>query len=375
MRKKIRLALVGGTSQSLFLASALRARDEELSNEEWYNILLLYGRHSGEYKYVLEAFTKLCYPWDSVIWADDVLVQYLPTRRFFPIARDIIRARVGRKVDEIWVEELYKDPAKILLSTYTRADLCLYEDGVGSYANIPFCCGREWYASGNTSLLGYLRRQVSHYLGVSECMEMVGYCDRNLRRNSKAYYFLAENMPRPPYLSKVMSIRHVEKRFMINEIGRIRKKLGESCHVELLPNSVIVIGEAISVQKNCDYEAEVAFYVRIISDLCRAGLNVYWKDHPRHPSRFSDLQSALAVDKAVCFLDCAQWLPIEVLEYSVPPVGFVANCGTGLFTMKYILEMNTFTCYEYHKDILGIRLPESYEKMIEENRIPPVSSL
>ncbi|HOW96267.1 MAG TPA: polysialyltransferase family glycosyltransferase [Kiritimatiellia bacterium] len=344
-----RLVFAPGLGQLVNAAAALtqdRVRDRG-STEEHEDVLVFFanGRYTDLARAMQEA-ARCLWSWRAIEWAEDVLVSHFPTRRFAPIARDVLRERLGADPDEIWVSKLGLEATKLILYAFPGARVVLFEDGAEEFIPQEVLCGRARLKQLKPAgWPGGLRREWSHWGRTSECLGMEGLCVRDRARVVRMYSYLARQVELPAYLSGVPVV-HVESESLRGRLQALAplfdpaqcrqppKRPGESA-VLFLPQPFADIFLTA--------ENEYALYRAAVSEILDKGYSILWKEHPREITPLAPrLKQDLAGDR-LQILRVRQQIPVECLVAGWDLAAVVSVSSTSLLLLGGLYGYPAFT--------------------------------
>lgn len=305
-----RFVLVPGLCQLVNVTAALAQEGREAED-----VLVLYGTYPGSAPGVrLEEAARQLWNWRQIVWAHDVLVAHFPTRKFAPVAREVLRERLGNPPDEIWVSKPGYEATKLALFAFPETPVVVYEDGAEEFIPWPDLCGlRRLRNLKPTRWPGWARREVSHYMGVSECLGMEGVCARDRARIARVYSFLARYFGPPTALSD-RPLTLVEPDSVRSRLERLR-----ALYAAVLPAQSCAKNGAERVlflpQPFADLfltpADEYAMYGAAVRKILEAGYEICWKDHPKEITPLGPRLQKEFGSERVEVLDVSPLVPVE----------------------------------------------------------------
>ncbi len=340
-----RLIFCPGVCQVVNACAALATHHdaEQARNED---ILVLFGQNpESPYGAAIQQTAEIVWPWKRIVWSGDVLIWYFPTRRFAPIAREVLTARFGADVDEIWVSKLCMDTTKLILYAFPHARVVLYEDGAEEFIPQEITCGSSrWKQLGPRHWPGALWREAGHWNGRPECMEADGVCARDVHRVFRMYSFLADHLDRPAYLSGI-SVERVDKGKLLECYRDIARASGET------PRETIDAGSRPAIlflpqpfaTLFLTTEDEFALYRSAVAAIRDKGYAVLWKEHPLEATSLAQhLVDELGPD-SLYRLQVKQKIPVEALVAGWKLAGVASVSSTSLFYLHGLYGYPAYT--------------------------------
>lgn len=341
-----RLIFCPGICQIVNAAAALD-RDHGCDRAKQEDILVLFGRgRDSEYGRTLAQMAKIVWPWRDIVWAEDVVLSYFPTRRYAPVAREMLIRRLGRDVDEIWVSMLWMDSTKLMLYAFPDARVVLFEDGAVEYLAQEIACGRSrWKHLRPNRWPGALRREWSHWNARPECMEINEICMRDLRRVDMMYSFLDRYLGLPDYLAGVRVARVDEHnlraryeallKYEQQETGIPSPEYRDKPAVLFLPQPFAVLFLTT--------EDEYALYRSAVTLILDRGYAVLWKEHPQETTPLAPrLKEELGGDDLHA-LSARRHLPVECLASEWNLAGVISVSSTALLNLHALYDYPMYT--------------------------------
>lgn len=295
----------------------------------WEDVLVLFGRRrKSEYGRTMQRVAETVWSWQEICWADHIILGHFPLRRFAPIAGDLLRTQLDG-ADEIWVSKLYVDSTRLVLYAFRDAEVVLYEDGAEEFIPQRMTCGRaRWRSLRPLDWLGGVKREVSHWNGRPECMEMIGVCTRDLARVKIFYTFLAQYLDVPEHLRPVPLIT------VAGEVLRAcYQRLADRLREDLCPQPKRTGSDRVALYlaqpfatRYLTVEDEYALYSRALNCLRERGYTVWWKNHPEGSRLVERLQEEFDED-FLYPLSVRRQLPVEciVADWQVDAVVSVSS--------------------------------------------------
>lgn len=373
-----RLIFCPGIGQIMNAAAALdqdhgeeRARDEDT--------LILFGKNPrSQYGETMSRIAGAVWPWHAVYWARDLLLWYFPTRRFAPIARDIMHQRYGAEADEIWVSKLYMDPVNVILYAYPDARVMMYEDGVEEYIPQEITCGpTRWKSVGVSGWPGALWREISHWNRRPECMEADGVCARNIRRIDRMYSYLGRYLGMPPHLADVR-MESVDADGLKRRYRALSVLAGDDhCappHIPDLRPKVLYLSQPLATYSMSE-EDEYSLYRYAIPLLNEKGYAVLWKEHPDEATSLAPRLKEEFGNDCLYPLHAERRLPVECLVAGWDLAAVVSATTTSLFILHGLYGLPIYTVADYLPLASWRQKPEREVARLYSEKIPGLDQL
>ena len=343
-----RIVFTPGVGQIVNAAAAL-TQERALRREpgECEDILVFFG--SGRYMAfarAMEEAARCVWNWGRMVWAEDILVNHFPTRRFAPLAGDMLRDRLGSSVDEVWVSKLGMEATKLALHAYPESRVVLFEDGAEEYIEQEILCGRSrLFGLPPANWPGALRREWSHWTQAPECLDMVGVCARQRARVVARYSFLTGLLEPPGYLSP-LPVVSVEKETLAGRLSALAPMLDaalsrqsdrrpEEADVLFLPQPFADMA--------LDEEDEYALYRSCVSAILAKGYTILWKEHPREITPMAARLQGEFGDERLRVLPARQQVPVECQVAGWNLAAVVSVASTSLFYLKGLYGLPAYT--------------------------------
>ena len=388
----IRVCCCIGTWQLVTLAAALQqAGDDRAAKSggttvDFDDYLVVYetGGVPDSFKETLQQMAEAIWPWKRIVWAYDILTSERHiSQKQFDLLRQTLRERVGVPVsqaDEIWVCWLTRPAEKLVFETYPSARIQLFEDGLISY--IPVAMAHDLEKSG--SLKALIRERLDKLRPVRRYRRSRWALDpHHLSRVESAYLQLTPEAPAPEILSQVPR-RFVEYRLLHEALERVKPTLAtsylaDSAADNIVPDRLLVLGQALSRNGIMSRDEELGIYTDIIDTLLAKGYRVLWKEHPRISEPFfADLKAhvqknTFSSDERLRELSLPRAFPVELVADRLGLAGCVAGTSAALFYLRRLYEI---PCYTFG-DVLLPRMQgaDIFMNDMIRREVPPLSDL
>ena len=388
----IRVCCCIGTWQLVTLAAALQQIGEDLKAKSggdaggFDDYLVVYetGGVPNSFKETVQQMAEIIWPWKRIVWAYDLLTsERRISQKRFDLLRQTLRERVGvpaNRVDEIWVCWLTRPAEKLVFETYPSARIQLFEDGLISYIPVPLAHEME----GAGSLKTRIRERLDKLRPVRRYRRSHWALDpRHLSRVESAYLQLTPDAPAPEILAHIPR-RFVEYRLLHQALERVKpilaaSYLADSAAEEIVPDRLLVLGQALSRNGMMSRDEELGIYGDIIDTLLAKGYRVLWKEHPRiHEPFFADLKTHLqnrapGAEERLRELSLPRAFPIELAADRLGLAGCVAGTSAALF---YLRRLYGIPCYTFGDVLLPyMQGVDIFMNDMIRREVPPLSEL
>lgn len=329
--------------------------------------------------------------WREVEWINEPIWEPSETGIWpWPLQtiRERVRSKFGhRSPDQLWFPHLELLPYRLVLETYRRADVVLYEDGLN-----PYGLKETWSLTGR-----YVLRRWKHFLAfllrgrLREHISALKLADWRLatahvRRVSCYYTYLGSDLPVAYPFDKTLQ-RVIDSGVLLRAISSARCSVGSLGIRETIGESDRAKSEVIVLPQPLRNMAggvlgkgdEIALYTVALRHVIEKGYRVLWKDHPRE--RDSLLQDIIHCFPSGRIKRCTfdNRVPIELASFGPSIAGCVGFTSSSLFYLQKIgrIPVYTFSHWvlsrvdEMVARKMGIPLTLSHVARIEE--LPPCS--
>jgi hypothetical protein len=299
----IRVCVCNGPWQLTTLAAALQTQDQggggdSLDKNEDY--LVVHGSSWQEplQKTMLRVAPKL-HNWKEVVHVHDAFAKRatpLPLRQisrsFQELSEILSNVGVPLNADEVWITTLNMTSAKIAAEVFGNSAICLYEDGLASFApyeHVSQRCFfqvqiREWLLHEFFKKAGLVRLYtlVTYYArDYRTFIWQRGALSRHLKRTRKNLY--APNIfPLPVEFPKSVQCIQIDKAALQSKLMLYKKGLEDTIKPFFFSTQNVLFLGAVEYQTGkLSRDGELSLYSSAVSKLVKAGYHVIWKDHPR----------------------------------------------------------------------------------------------
>ncbi len=341
-----RLIFCPGICQIVNAAAALD-RDHGQDHADQEDILVLFGRsRESVYGRAMKEMARDVWPWRDICWAEDIILWYMPTRRYAPVVREVLNNRYGRNVDEIWISMLWVDSTKLILYAFPNARVVLFEDGVVEYIGQGMACGYDrWKRLRPGQWPGAFKRECSHWNARSECMEINEICMRDLKRVDVMYSYLDGMLNMPEYLSRVPRV-HVDDACLRNRYRALAEPVCASEYAQppvARDESVLLFLPQPFAVLFLTTEDEYQLYRSAVSLILEKGYTVLWKEHPQETTPLAPRLKEEFGDHRLKLIHARQQLPVESLVAGWNLAGVVSVSSTSLLYLHGLYGYPMFT--------------------------------
>ncbi len=343
-----RLIFAPGICQIINAAAALaQERADGGGGAGHEDVLVLYGSYPfSDMSRAMEQAARCAWNWRDIRWAEEVLVCHFPTRRFAPIARQVLHEKLGSTADEVWVSKLGLEPAKLVLRAYPESRVVLYEDGAEEFIPQEILCGMSRLKRLKPSgWPGGLWRELGHWAPDPECLDLDGVCTRDRRRATVLYSFLEQYLGLPSYLAGVPVVR-VSGEILKERLQALTPLLDAAAcrQPEKRPDEAVVLflPQPFAVLF-LTTEDEYALYRSAVMEILKKGYTILWKEHPRETTPLAPRLQEETGDERLKILRVRQQMPVECLVAGWTLAGVVSVSSTSLFYLKGLYGYPAYT--------------------------------
>ncbi|WP_352761638.1 polysialyltransferase family glycosyltransferase [Mesorhizobium sp. M0510] len=360
----VRICCVFGTWQLLSLVASLRqsiADESSPPQQEHEDYLVLYETAgvSEHFKTDLAKLASTVWTWKRIIWAYDLLTseRKYGQLQIFRIHHQI-RATIGLEVssaDEIWACFVNRPSEKILLDSYPRAKIVLYEDGLTSY--LPFEVSTMARPPGTRLRKRITGAFIAGLSAISPALRLRKMADKIERRHLKRvrlFYSLLSEIPVPYALADVprSQVGASLMRDLIDEVSRdaLSGDNGD-CRASTNPR-ILLLGQALSRNGIMSYAQEAAIYRHIAEQIVERGYDIVWKEHPRIRAPFFpellDAVGNMTSDPSTRITEAnlPHTYPIELIVSRMNIVCCVSGTSAALLYLKWLYGIKAYTFAE-----------------------------
>lgn len=338
-----RLIFTPGACQIVNAAAALTRAGAAGAEDSL--VLFSFGRYT-DFGRAMEETARCVWNWKAIVWAEDVLVSHFPTRRFAPIARTVLRERLGPAPDELWVSKISWEATKLALHAYPDSRVAIFEDGAEEFIPQQVLCGASrWKGLPPGRWPGALRRELSHWTGKPECLGIEGVCVRDRRRISTMYSFLAPRIGLPEHLAGI-PVTPVDAATLKGRLDALAP-LYDPAHrrqPERMPGEKVVLflpqpfADLFLTQEN-----EYALYRAAAAQILGKGYTILWKEHPREITPLAPRLQQEFGSERIHILRVRQQMPVECLVAGWELAAVASVSSTSLFYLNGLYGYPAFT--------------------------------
>jgi hypothetical protein len=365
-RRKTRLCVCLGTWQLITLAAALREEAKrQRPGEHCETVLLLFELNPiPDLRESMTALAPCLWPWDRIVW-DNGLLKWRPRDEEWPWPMSSyapsIREHVGLVApDEIWLCHFEVVEHRILMETYPRANVVLFEDGLHvSSSPMPLM----WTRGDIVKLIGLLpalvlRRKLKNHLAslrVANWRLSTAYA----KRVSRVWYYLVQDLPVPAPFDRTPT-GLVETSTLLDTLKAVRESpvvMNITSGMEpAAERDVLFLYQIIEG----DHERELKVYKRTVARLLEKGYRVFWKDHPRTlQSLFPELAAVFPAGSFQRLALPFSW-PAELVTAVLSFQQCVGLAASSLFYMPHLFGTRVYS----FADTLISEISETYAKFL-----------
>jgi len=377
---KPHVCLVIGPWQLVSLCAALRSRPS-LARARYILLVHIPDGHNSLVELTVRLAASL-WDWDRILAVDRVLRPKIETTEWpLPVSawRHAVREVVGEThVKALWISHLSEIYDKLLMETYPRVPVYLYEDGL------------------STVTWTYIPQRAS--LGIHDISTWSRLLLRGRLGRHRASIRLSGQRAQASYLARVVTVYTVFEdgwRSLFNSQGTITRqrvpreilfrtvaeaRLWYGSHDSTAGrgvagvNNVLFLGQSLSRYGALSRQCECELYVQAILEVLAKGYHVIWKEHPREENPMFDDLSCLVQSHHFCAFPSTVSFPVECF----PGIEYVSACisifSSSLFYLPLLYEM---PCYSIANRFRGAVHHLVFENLIRytQDRIPDLAEL
>lgn len=344
-------------------------------------VLILYdsGAYSSIYYESLVAFARAVYPWERILFAQDILDKNECEVEHWTSIRKQLTSLPGlENVKELFLCRMRGGPEKAILYSFPEAEVSLYEDGLATYfPQIPTCGFQLLLSKINHGyrIPGKLRREWSHYTsGIPECGDLVGICSRDWKRVKSIYLFLHPPLPLPRLFrdKKINPIKNDAVRCVIQTASNPER----GAYIEQRHNSmptVLILAQSFTSSGNLSDTEEFEGYLHACRKIIDTGYRLVFKEHPKASTGIGEkLEGVFNAGE-----NFSLWLKSELpVEFSLNSNAIHAVAGASSSALFSIPKLFGIPAYTFVDLFPAMKSPD-YVFLADTARrfLPPLHSL
>lgn len=258
---------------------------------------------------------------------------------------DEIRAACGDAPSEIWMPKLNHRPERFILEAYPEAPITLYEDGTGTFVDIPVQGPGPVRAMAGRTLRA---------LGLKPQAVDVGHgsylATRHHQRLTRAILYLQRDLQLPEYLKdkQLISIGNDVLRGRIAACAQLPTLREATAATKLQPPLVLMLDQSLARCGLIELKDEIDIYRRCLAAVIEKGYSVLWRDHPRADHPYFDALRDVAGPDRLRRLDVPNGYPVEIF---VPHLGLSACIAGVSSAMLYLKDLYGIPGYSFADDL------------------------
>jgi hypothetical protein len=340
-----RLFITVGPWQLVTLAAAARQLDVQVNADD---VLVLQESYSPtpQLKEAMHAVATALFPNIKVVPVFDVLAagRLKTISDPQPILNEI-RVACGEAPSEIWTPKLHHQPERFILEAYPETPITLYEDGTGTFVDIPVQSPGPIRAMAGRTLraLGLMPQAVD----VGEGSYLA---PRHHQRLARAVLYLQRDLRLPQYLDgkQVISIGDEVLRGRIAACAHLPTLREATTSSKLRPPTVLMLGQSMARSGLIELKDEIEIYRRSVASVIEKGYSVLWRDHPRAHHLYFDSIADIAEPARLRRLEVPSGYPVEIF---IPHLGLSACIAGGSSAMLYLKDLYGIPGYSFADDL------------------------
>jgi hypothetical protein len=258
---------------------------------------------------------------------------------------DEIRATCGEAPSEIWMPKLNHQPERFILEAYPEAPITLYEDGTGTFVDVPVLGPGLIRA-----LAGRTLRALGLKLQVSDVGDGAYLAARHYQRLTRAILYLQRDLQLPEYLKdkQVISIGDDVLRSRIAACAQLPMLREATAPSKLQRPIALMLGQCMARSGLIELKDEIEIYRRSAAAVIEKGYSVLWRDHPRTHHPYFDSLGDIAEPDRLRRLEVPSGYPVEIF---VPHLGLSA-CIAGMSSaILYLRDLYGIPGYSFADDL------------------------
>jgi hypothetical protein len=327
-----RLFITVGPWQLVTLAAAAKQVNVQVGGGD---VLILQESYSPtpQLKDAMRAVAAALFPGVKVVPVfDSLAASRLETISGPQPILDEIRAACGEAPSEIWMSKLNHQPERFILEAYPEAPITLYEDGTGTFVDIPVLGpGRTVRAMASRTLRA---------LGLKPQVVDVGdgsyLATRHYQRLTRAILYLQRDLPLPEYLKdkQVISIGDDVLRGRIAACAQLPTLREAKALPKLQPPIALMLGQCLARSGVIELKDEIEVYRRSVAAVIEKGYNVLWRDHPRAHQPYFDSMGDIGGPDRLRRLEVPSGYPVEIFVPHLDLSACVAGMCSAILYLK-----------------------------------------
>lgn len=340
-----RLFITVGPWQLVTLAAAAKQLDVQVGADD---VLILQESYSPtpQLKEAMHAIAAALFPSAKVVPVfDSLAADRLKTISDAQPMLDEIRATCGEAPSEIWMPKLNHQPERFILEAYPEAPITLYEDGTGTFVDVPVLGPGLIRA-----LAGRTLRALGLKLQVSDVGDGAYLAARHYQRLTRAILYLQRDLQLPEYLKdkQVISIGDDVLRSRIAACAQLPMLREATAPSKLQRPIALMLGQCMARSGLIELKDEIEIYRRSAAAVIEKGYSVLWRDHPRTHHPYFDSLGDIAEPDRLRRLEVPSGYPVEIF---VPHLGLSA-CIAGMSSaILYLRDLYGIPGYSFADDL------------------------
>ncbi|MEJ8835708.1 polysialyltransferase family glycosyltransferase [Ramlibacter sp. AN1133] len=363
-----RLLIAVGPWQLVTLAAAVK----QVNVPEACDVLILQESYSPtpQLKDAMHAIAVALFPDAKVVPVFDSLAacRLKTISGPQPILNEI-RAACGEAPSEIWMAKLNHQPERFILEAYPEAPITLYEDGTGTFVDVPVLGPGPIRAMAGRTLRAFgLRPQV---VDVGDGSYLA---TRHYQRLTRAVLYLQRDLQLPEYLKdrQVISIGDDILRSRIAACAQVPTLRVATASSRLRRPIVLMLGQCMARSGLIELKDEIEIYRRSVAAVLEKGYSVLWRDHPRTHQPYFDLMGDIAEPDRLQRLQAPDGYPVEIF---VPHLGLSACIAGVSSAILYLKDLYGIPGYSFADDLRPYLKIDANFRLIQQQMAAHVAAL
>jgi hypothetical protein len=340
-----RLFIAVGPWQLVTLAAATKQASVQVGAGD---VLILQESYSPtpQLKEAMHAVAAALFPGANIVPVfDSLAADRLKTVSDPQPILDEIRAACGEGPSEIWMPKLNHRPERFILESYPEAPITLYEDGTGTFVDIPVLGPGPLRAMAGRTLRALGLKPQAVDVGDGSYL-----ATRHYQRLTRAILYLQRDLQLPEYLKdkQVISIGDDVLRGRIAACAQLPTLREATASSNLQPPIALMLGQSMARSGLIELKDEIEIYRRSVAAVIGKGYSVLWRDHPRAHQPYFDSMGDIAEPDRLRRLDFPSGYPVEIF---VPHLGLSA-CISGVSSaLLYLKNLYGIPGYSFADDL------------------------